>query len=213
MDDDMQEAPAPVIEAPTFKAPKMVSRPKPPVQQDEEMGAELKLGDFEGEHALSISEARAVVTAIHSKRRKQEAGNNPLGGDRVHNDSLSIQQFVDYLEMFSRYKQSENLHAMGAIFDSNPQFTPVERAMMGSLCPDTADEAKTLIPSLATKLDDEALQPVLDELQKLRMAALVNPTDITMANFSGRGSLWIDGYEIYLGNYFAYLDKCRTMEA
>lgn len=45
----------------------------------------------------------------------------------------SIQQFVDYLEMFSRYKQSENLHAMGAIFDSNPQFTPVERAMLGML--------------------------------------------------------------------------------
>lgn len=44
----------------------------------------------------------------------------------------SIQQFVDYLEMFSRYKQTENLHAMGAIFDSNPNITAVERAMLGN---------------------------------------------------------------------------------
>lgn len=39
---------------------------------------------------------------------------------------------------------------------------------VGSLCCDTADEAKTLIPSLASKMDDESLQPVLDELQKYR---------------------------------------------
>lgn len=91
----MQEAPPAPVEAPFFKAPKMVSRPKPPVQQEEELGPELKLGDFEGEHALSISEARAVVTAIHSKRRKQEAGNNPLGGERVHNDSLYAPRGLD----------------------------------------------------------------------------------------------------------------------
>jgi len=42
--------------------------------------------------------------------------------------------------------------------------------LVASLCPDSADEAKTLIPSLATKFDDETLQPILDELQKLRMS-------------------------------------------
>lgn len=38
----------------------------------------------------------------------------------------------------------------------------------GSLCPDTAEEAKTLIPSLETKISDEDLQDLLDELMKLR---------------------------------------------
>lgn len=132
MDEEMQEAPRQqTVQPPTFKAPKMVSRPKPPVQQEEELGAEPKLGDFEGEHALSISEARAIVTAIHTKRRQTEPGQNPLGGDRVHNDSQSIQQFVDYLDMFARYKQTENLHSMGGIFDANPQINSIERAMLG----------------------------------------------------------------------------------
>ena len=52
-----------------FKAPRLVSRPKPPVQQEEEMGSEIKLGDFEDVHALSVSEARAVVTAVHLRLR------------------------------------------------------------------------------------------------------------------------------------------------
>ncbi|KAF2636147.1 hypothetical protein P280DRAFT_158735 [Massarina eburnea CBS 473.64] len=169
MDEEMREAPPrPTVEAPVFRAPKMVSRPKPPVQQEEELGAEPKLGDFEGEHPLSISEARAVVTAIHAARRKRDPGTNPLGGDRVHNDSQSIQQFVDYIDMFARYKQTENLHAVGGIFDANDKINPIERAMLGSLGPDSADEAKTLIPSLATKFEDEQLQPILEELQKLQ---------------------------------------------
>ncbi|KAL5370881.1 hypothetical protein PMIN06_012822 [Paraphaeosphaeria minitans] len=167
MEDDPQDAPAHVaFEAPTFKAPRMVSRPKPQQQQEEEIGSELKLGDFEGEQPLSISEARAVVTAVHEKRKVKAAEGHGVLGDRTHNDSQSIQQFVDYLEMFARYKELNNLTAMGGVLDANPQFTMAERAMLGSLCCDTADEAKTLVPSLASKMDDESLQPVLDELQK-----------------------------------------------
>jgi DNA-directed RNA polymerase II subunit RPB4 len=37
----------------------------------------------------------------------------------------------------------------------------------GSLCCDTAEEAKTLIPSLQDKISDEDLQTLLDELTKL----------------------------------------------
>lgn len=75
-------APAPQI----FKAPRLVSRPKPPIAQEEEMGTEIKLGDFEDVHALSVSEARAVVTAIHERRRKLDPESNPLR-DRIYNDN------------------------------------------------------------------------------------------------------------------------------
>jgi hypothetical protein len=39
----------------------------------------------------------------------------------------------------------------------------------GSLCCDTAEEARTLIPSLEGKITDEDLQPVLDNIGKLRV--------------------------------------------
>jgi hypothetical protein len=54
--------------------------------------------------------------------------------------------------------------------------------LVGSLCCDTADEAKTLIPSLASKMDDESLQPVLDELQKYRMPTHSRPCNVAMAD-------------------------------
>lgn len=165
----MKDAPPrPQVDAPVFKAPKLVSRPKPIIQQEEELGADPKLGDFENAHALSVSEARAVITAVHAARKKKDPGNNPLGGDRIHNDSQTIQQFVDYLDSFSRYKQTENLHALSGLLDSQASLSSVEKALLGSLCCDTADEAKTLIPSLATKVNDDNLQSMLDEMTKLQ---------------------------------------------
>ena len=39
--------------------------------------------------------------------------------------------------------------------------------MSGSLCCDTAEEAKTLVPSLQDKISDDELQELLDEITKL----------------------------------------------
>lgn len=39
---------------------------------------------------------------------------------------------------------------------------------IGSLCCDSAEEAKTLIPSLGSKIDDEVLQDLLDQMAKLQ---------------------------------------------
>jgi DNA-directed RNA polymerase II subunit RPB4 len=114
-----------------FKAPRLVSRPKAPQQQEEEMGNEIKLGDFEDVHALSVSEARAVVTAVHERRKKNNPENNPLR-DRVYNDSQVITHFLDYLENFSRYKQEESLHSIATLFETHPEITTVERALLGT---------------------------------------------------------------------------------
>ena len=41
-------------------------------------------------------------------------------------------------------------------------------ARAGSLCCETSEEAKTLIPSLEQKISDEDLQELLDDITKLR---------------------------------------------
>lgn len=40
--------------------------------------------------------------------------------------------------------------------------------LIGSLCCDNAEEAKSLIPSIGNKISDADLQELLDELTKLR---------------------------------------------
>lgn len=39
--------------------------------------------------------------------------------------------------------------------------------VLGSLCCETAEEAKTLIPSLTDKISDDDLQELLNEMYKL----------------------------------------------
>ncbi|KAF1999327.1 hypothetical protein P154DRAFT_523357 [Amniculicola lignicola CBS 123094] len=169
MEEEMRDAPRPALPpAPIFHAPKQVSRPKPPVQEEEEMGTEPKLGDFDNVHALSVSEARAVITAVHAARKKKDATSNPLGGDRIHNESTTITQFMEYVENFARYKENENLHALSGLLDSHSELTSVEKALLGSLACENADEAKTLIPSLMSKISDDNLAGLLNEMTKLQ---------------------------------------------
>jgi DNA-directed RNA polymerase II subunit RPB4 len=86
MDGETQEPPRQAPQPQFFRAPRLVSRPKPKLEQEEEMGNEIKLGDFEDVHALSVSEARAVVTAVHEARKKKDPESNPLR-DRIYNDN------------------------------------------------------------------------------------------------------------------------------
>jgi len=43
----------------------------------------------------------------------------------------------------------------------------IDGGIVGSLCCDSAEEAKTLIPSLTDKITDDDLQELLDEITKL----------------------------------------------
>jgi len=80
--------PAPQGPAPTFRVPRQVSRPKPIVEQQEELGPDPRIGnDFADAYALSVSEAKMVVDTVHKARREKDSYRNVLGADRVHNDS------------------------------------------------------------------------------------------------------------------------------
>lgn len=52
----------------------------------------------------------------------------------------------EYLEVFSRFKNRESVEAVDRLLNSHPYFEPFEKAQLGSLCCDQAEEAKTLIP-------------------------------------------------------------------
>lgn len=74
---------------------------------------------------------------------------------------------LDYLDAFARFKQKENVEAVERLLSAHKELAKFERAQLGSLCCETAEEAKTLIPSLADKISDDDLQELLDEMYKL----------------------------------------------
>ena len=79
-----------------------------------------------------------------------------------------ITKFGEYLDSFARFKNSENLHALSSLLDSHTELKSVERALLGSLCCDSSDEAKSLVPTLANKFSDAELQDMLNQMQILR---------------------------------------------
>ncbi|KAL8958424.1 MAG: hypothetical protein Q9193_004514 [Seirophora villosa] len=137
-------------------APTARTREKP--SGDEEATADLKLGEFQTVPALTLSEARVLINAVIDNRRslrKVEATEN-------------LTKTQDYLEVFARFKQKENIEAVDRMLSAKPEFELFERSQLGSLCCETAEEAKTLIPSLTNKITDQDLQELLDDITKLR---------------------------------------------
>ena len=99
-----------------------------------------------------------------------------------------------YLDIFARFKAKENIEAVEQMLASRTELVYFERsqlgihpltlafcrhdaiailnadgALTGSLCCETAEEAKLLIPSLQDKIADEDLQDLLDNIMRLRV--------------------------------------------
>lgn len=60
-------------------------------------------------------------------------------------------------------------HVRRLLFDTGKNhLAEFEMSQLANLCPETTEEAKTLIPSIATKIDDDVLQALLDQLGESR---------------------------------------------
>lgn len=131
---------------------------------------------------MMISE---VLLMLEQRRQQQNNSNNMsgLGMDEDDDETTLSEAFNDtvaYCERFSKFKTKEATAAVrnllfpkdpsNATAASNP--TPVlhkfEAALLANLCPQQAIEAKTLIPSLDSKLDDDECQKIVDEIQTYR---------------------------------------------
>ncbi|KAH9891528.1 RNA polymerase Rpb4 [Xylariomycetidae sp. FL2044] len=134
------------------------SRAKAAPAGNEEASTIISLGEFQHVDTLTLSEASLVINALVAKRRN----------DRKNvNETAMLTKTIDYLDAFSRFKKKENVEAVERLLSAHKEFHRFERAQLGSLCCETAEEAKTLIPSLQDKISDEDLQELLDEMYKL----------------------------------------------
>ncbi|KAL8992537.1 MAG: hypothetical protein Q9169_007024 [Polycauliona sp. 2 TL-2023] len=145
-------------EKPKAHVHEATSRTREKPSGDEEATAELKLGEFEGVPSLSLSEARLLINAVLDHRRKQR---------KVHETETLIKT-QDYLEVFARFKNPENIEAVERVLSAKAELVIFEKSQLGSLCCESAEEAKTLIPSLATKISDDDLQELLDNITQFR---------------------------------------------
>ncbi|OKL58318.1 hypothetical protein UA08_06725 [Talaromyces atroroseus] len=171
----------------TVKLPAATHRKRVVPQSDLEAASTLKLGEDQNTHTLSLSEARLVINKVlENKRRGGKKYDEPeyasptlpwmdficpLKREREYGGltlGRNLTKTLDYLEVFSRFKDEENIKAVERLLNSHTELEMFERSQLGSLCCDNAEEAKSLIPSLQNKISDLDLQELLDELTKLR---------------------------------------------
>merc|ERR1711992_47558 len=74
---------------------------------------------------------------------------------------------LHYTERFSKFKNRETIAAVRSLL-MQKKLHKFELASLANLCPETAEEAKTLIPSLEGRFEDEELQAILDDIQTNR---------------------------------------------
>jgi DNA-directed RNA polymerase II subunit RPB4 len=79
-----------------------------------------------------------------------------------------LNKTLEYLDHFARFKRKENVEAVERLLSAHQELAKFERAQLGSLCCELAEEAKTLVPSLADKISDDDLQELLNEINKHR---------------------------------------------
>ncbi|EMC93598.1 hypothetical protein BAUCODRAFT_125443 [Baudoinia panamericana UAMH 10762] len=144
-----------------------LSRRRPLPSGDEEATSFLKLGEFDNTPCLSVAECNELLTRLAEK----SGGGNTRPATQNNDVYLKTREYV---ESFARFKDSKTVTQVDAISSAllgrgkGEGVTNFERAQLATLCCDTAEEAKTLIPSLEGKLDDDELQRALDEISKLR---------------------------------------------
>lgn len=126
-------------------------------------------GEEEALYALNLSETRLLINA--SLQQRQEGNGSNLNDDEDEDFADSnevLRKTREYLSSFARFKDEQTVNAVEHLLKSpeNAELHPFEISQLGNLLCDDAEEAKTLIPTLAFKKSDEDLQVLLDQLRR-----------------------------------------------
>ena len=119
-----------------------------------------------------MAEAKLIIEAVRDARRHELAGEEPVSTESVpylpYTDYSVLRKALEYMESFNRFSTNDSAQAVERLLSQYEGLHKFERAQLGTLCPEDPEEAKTLIPSLAEKIDDEDLGALLEDLTSLR---------------------------------------------
>lgn len=124
-----------------------------PVQQADE----LMLDGFSGESAqpLFLAEASQLLTLKLSTLEQEDPDLTPV-----------LKKSLKHLERFDAFRGAEAaVDVRRMLENATPLLHPFELAQLASLCPKDAEEAKAIIPSLKTTVEDDSkLNDILKQL-------------------------------------------------
>lgn len=135
---------------------------KPPSARNEDA---TKL-NFGPEFSTVKAQPLLLAEAAYLLQVKLDQSNSTGYSTAEHNPILAKSHA--YAKRFDRLKTEDNTKAARRLLgDLEVNLHPFETAQLASLMPETAEEAKTIIPSLKDKIDDDVLNDALENLDSL----------------------------------------------
>ncbi|KAJ2777160.1 RNA polymerase B [Coemansia javaensis] len=127
-----------------------------PVAEESLDAARLELGvDFQDAECLLISEVKVLLEAQYDSKKDEKSL------DEVYTKTL------EYAQKFSRYTNRDTIKEVRALLKPTG-LEPFECAQLGNLCCSEYEEAKSLVPSIASKISDEDLDSLLKQMDSLK---------------------------------------------
>ena len=114
--------------------------------------------EFDNADVLLISEVKMLL-----EFRKAQNENS----EEVQELPLTTMKTLAYAQRFSKFSNRETINATRNML-MHKKLHKYELASIANLCPETAEEAKSFIPSLEGRIDDHSLQEVLDDIKTNR---------------------------------------------
>ncbi|TYK00568.1 DNA-directed RNA polymerase II subunit 4-like [Cucumis melo var. makuwa] len=128
--------------------------------EEEENAAELKIGD-EFLKAKCLMNCEVSLILEHKYEQLQQRAEDP-----TNQISQVFEKSLQYVKRFSRYKNPDAVRQVREY-----QLAEFELCVLGNLCPETVEEATSIVPSLKTKgrvHDDEAIEKMLNDLSLIK---------------------------------------------
>ncbi|PVV03112.1 hypothetical protein BB560_002420 [Smittium megazygosporum] len=123
---------------------------------EDEDASLLKLGpDFQNADCLLISEVKILLETQRNAKIKENKKISDI-----------IQKTLPYTQKFSHFNNQYSAREARKVL-STVELSSFEIAQLGNLGCSEPAEAKSLIPSLIGKIDDESLDHVLKQLQSI----------------------------------------------
>lgn len=129
------------------------------LEDKEEDSSQLQFPtEFENAETLLNSEVHMLL-----EHRKQQNENV----EEEQELSEVFMKTLNYTQRFSRFKNRETIASVRSLL-LQKKLHKFELASLANLCPETAEEAKSLIPSLEGRFEDDELQQVLEDIKLKR---------------------------------------------
>ena len=134
-------------------------------EDEEEDAAQLKFPkEFENAETLTISEVLKILEQRKEQYERKKTESNESESMQKLNDVFI--KTLEHCNTFDRFcGNKERIAAVRRILQTQPKkLHKFELAQLANLCPETAEEARTFIPSLENNFQDDELTEILNSM-------------------------------------------------